>query len=102
MRRIRRETPSFADSISRDRTFPVLDSRISPRVIWNAGEKRLLVDTYLIVSAIVIRDYGVPLKFPSLRSLFVVVVVVVVVVVGHVGPHEDALLIGRCQWFDPS
>lgn len=31
-----------------------------------------------------------------------VVVVVVVIFMGHAGPHEDTLLIGRCQWFDPS
>lgn len=46
------------------------------------------------------RGFKVHLLVPVLIVFLLPVLVVVVVVYG--GPHEDTLLIERCQWFDPS
>lgn len=94
----------FADNIFRSYSHVYFPSSILFRFLrlsygGTQEEKRLLVDTYLIVSD---RYTELRYTFTSPVRNVVVWVIVVAVVVGHASPHEDTLLIGRCQWFDPS
>lgn len=82
---------------SADIPMHMFPSALSDFFVCRTEERKAAVGRYIsfALSSVVIyiRNYGVPLKSS---------VVVVVIVVDHAGPHEDALLIGRCQWFDPS